>query len=73
MVEYKIDRSCDGYDVFFDGHPVGWVSFGDLRQLPDDRRPVTMLRMDKGTKYHDSLSAAKQYIETVYQREETTQ
>jgi hypothetical protein len=31
-----------------------------------------MLIMDKGTKYHDSMESAKRYIETVYQRKETT-
>jgi len=50
---------------------VGWLSFGDLRSLHEDRRPVTMLIMDKGTKYHDSMESAKRYIETVYQREVT--
>ena len=67
MVEYKIDRACDGQDVFFDGKKVGWLSFGDLRSLYEDRRPVTMLTMDKGTVYHDSMAAAKQYIDSVYQ------
>lgn len=71
MIEYKIDRDCNGYDVLFDGKKVGWLSFGDLRALPDKRRPVTMLTMDKGTKYHDNMDVAKQYIETVYQREQT--
>ena len=33
MIEYKIDRACDGQDVFFDGKKVGWLSFGDLRSL----------------------------------------
>jgi hypothetical protein len=72
MIEYKIDRACDGQDVFFDGKKVGWLSFGDLRSLYEDRRPVTMLIMDKGTKHHDNMDVAKQYIESVYQREVTT-
>jgi hypothetical protein len=72
MIVYKNDRACDGQDVFFDGKKVGWLSFGDLRSLYEDRRPVTMLIMDKGTKYHDSMESAKRYIETVYQRKETT-
>ena len=67
MVEYKIDRACDGHDVFFDGKQIGWLSFGDLRAMPEDRRPVTMLTMDKGTKYHDSMALAKEYIDSVYQ------
>lgn len=67
MIEYKIDRACDGQDVFFDGKKVGWLSFGDLRSLHEDRRPVTMLTMDKGTKHHDSMAAAKAYIDSVYQ------
>jgi hypothetical protein len=71
MIEYKIDRNCDGQDVFFDGKKVGWLSFGDLRSLYEDRRPVTMLIMDKGTKHHDNMDVAKQYIESVYQREQT--
>jgi len=71
MIEYKIDRACDGQNVLFDGQCVGWLSFGDLRDLPQDRRPVTMLAMDKGTKHHDSMAAAKQYIETVYKQRET--
>jgi hypothetical protein len=71
MIVYKNDRACDGQDVFFDGKKVGWLSFGDLRSLYEDRRPVTMLIMDKGTKYHDSMESAKRYIETVYQRETT--
>jgi hypothetical protein len=71
MIEYKINRACDGQDVFFDGKKVGLLSFGDLRSLYEDRRPVTMLIMDKGTKHHDSMDAAKQYIETVYKREVT--
>ena len=71
MIEYKIDRACEGYDVFFGGQCVGKVTLGDLRVLPQDRRPVTMLIMDKGTKHHDNLTAAKKYIYTVYQREET--
>ena len=71
MIEYKIDRACEGYDVFFDGKKVGWLSFGDLRSLYEDRRPVTMLIMDKGTKYHDNLSVAKEYIATVYKQQET--
>jgi hypothetical protein len=70
MIDYKLDRACDGQDVFFDGKKVGWLSFGDLRSLHEDRRPVTMLIMDKGTKYHDSMESAKRYIETVYQRKE---
>jgi len=70
MIDYKLDRACDGQDVFFDGKKVGWLSFGDLRSLYEDRRPVTMLIMDKGTKYHDSMESAKRYIETVYQRKE---
>ncbi len=70
MIVYKNDRACDGQDVFFDGKKVGWLSFGDLRSLYEDRRPVTMLIMDKGTKYHDSMESAKRYIETVYQRKE---
>jgi len=67
MIEYKIDRACDGYDVFFDGKKVGWLSFGDLRSLHEDRRPVTMLVTDKFTKGHDSMAAAKAYIDNVYQ------
>ena len=67
MVEYKIDRACDGQDVFFDGKKVGWLSFGDLRSLYEDRRPVTMLVTDKFTKSHDSMDAARQYIDSVYQ------
>ena len=67
MIEYKIDRACDGQDVFFDGKKVGWLSFGDLRSLHEDRRPVTMLVTDKGTKHHDSMAAAKEYIDSVYQ------
>ena len=70
MIEYKINRACDGQDVFFDGKKVGLLSFGDLRSLYEDRRPVTMLIMDKGTKHHDSMATAKHYIETVYQREQ---
>jgi hypothetical protein len=30
-----------------------------------------MLIMDKGTKYHDSMAAAKEYIEAVYKQQET--
>ena len=67
MIEYKIDRACDGQDVFFDGKKVGWLSFGDLRDMFEIRRPVTMLIMDKGTKYHDNMAAAKAYIEATYQ------
>jgi hypothetical protein len=72
MIDYKIDRACEGYDVLFDGQCVGKVTLGDLRALPEDRRPVTMLTMDKGTKHHESWIKAKQYIESVYQREQTT-
>lgn len=68
MIEYKIDRACDGQDVFFDGKKVGWLSFGDLRSLHEDRRPVTMLVMDRGTKHHDNMGAAKAYIEATYQQ-----
>lgn len=71
MIEYKINRACDGFDVLFDGHRVGTLSLGDLRAMPEDRRPVTMLTMDKGTKHHDNVEVAKEYIETVYQREQT--
>ena len=66
MIQYIINRACDGYDVLFDGQCVGTVSLGDLRAMPEDRRPVTMLTMDKGTKYHESWTTAKQYIESVY-------
>lgn len=67
MIVYKNDRSCDGQDVFFDGKKVGWLSFGDLRSLHEDRRPVTMLVTDKFTKSHDNMDAARQYIDSVYQ------
>jgi hypothetical protein len=64
MIEYRLDRPCDGQDIFFDGEKVGWMSFGDLRQMPQDRRPVTLI--GKGTKHHNSIADAQKYVETFY-------
>jgi len=65
MIEYKIDRNCGGQDIYFDGKRVGWLSFGDLREMPWNRRPETLL--GKGTQHHDSMEQAKQYVESFYQ------
>lgn len=65
MIEYRVDRACMGKDIYFDGEHVGWMSFGDLRQMPEDRRPITLL--GKSTKHHDSLEQAKQFVESFYQ------
>jgi hypothetical protein len=66
MIELKDDRDFMGKDVYFNGQRVGWMSFGDLRQSPEDRRPVTMLDAEKGTRYHQSQSAAVAFIENIY-------
>jgi hypothetical protein len=68
MIELKDDRDFMGKDVYFNGQRVGWMSFGDLRQLPEDRRPVTMLDAEKGTRYHQSHSAAVAFIENIYMK-----
>ena len=67
MIELKTDRDIMGMDVYFDGRRVGWLSFGDLRQSPEDRRPVTMLDAEKGARYHQNHSAAVAFIENIYQ------
>ena len=64
MIEYRLDRACDGQDIFFDGKKVGWMSFGDLRQVYEDRRPLTLI--GKGTKSHNSIAEAQQYVESFY-------
>lgn len=65
MIEFKVDRNCEGRDIYFDGEKVGWMSLGDLRQMPEDRRPITLL--GKSTNHHNSLEQAKQFVESFYQ------
>ena len=67
MIEIKPDKEYFGRDVFFDGHRVGWLGLGDYREAPQDRRPVTMLQMDRGTRYHKNIDEAIKFIEIVYQ------
>jgi len=71
MMEIKADREYLGKDVFFDGQRVGWMSLGDMREAPQDRRPRTMLEMDRGTMYHENYDAAIKYLETMYQTYKT--
>lgn len=63
MLELKDDRDIMGKDVFLNGQRIGWVSFGDLRAAHADRRPVTMLNTERGTRYHESFDAAVKFIE----------
>ena len=66
MIELKDDRDFMGKNVYFNGQRVGWLSLGDLRQSPDDRRPVSMLDAEKGARYHQSYSAAVAFIKDIY-------
>ena len=66
MIEYKIDRACDGQDVFFDGKKVGWLSLSVFRSPSEDKRPVVVLSMAGRVVDHDNMDEAKQYIDRVY-------
>ena len=66
MLELKTDRDVRGKDIFLNDECVGWVSYGDLRAFPADRKPVTMLRAERGTRYHASWDAAMKYINEFY-------
>lgn len=69
MLELKTDRDVRGKDIFLNGERVGWVSYGDLRDSYKDRRPVTMLKAERGTRYHDSWADAIKYINEFYKEE----
>lgn len=62
MIEYKPNHDYTGQDVFIDGDKVGVLLYGDLRQAPQDRSPVTMMNAEKGTRYHKDIQAAKEWI-----------
>lgn len=66
MLELITDRDVRGKDIFLNGERVGWVSYGDLREFPSDRKPVTMLHAENGTRYHESWAAAMKYINEFY-------
>lgn len=69
MLELKTDRDVRGKDIFLNGERVGWVSYGDLREFPADRKPVTMLKAERGTRYHASWADAVAYITEFYNEE----
>ena len=69
MLELRTDGDVRGKDIFLNGERVGWVSYGDLRDFPADRKPVTMLHAERGTRYHESWAAAMKYINEFYKEE----
>ena len=73
MLELITDRDVRGKDIFLNGERVGWVSYGDLRDFPSDRKPVTMLHAENGTRYHESWAAAMKYINEFYKEESHVQ
>ena len=73
MLELITDRDVRGKDIFLNGERVGWVSYGDLRDFPADRKPVTMLHAVNGTRYHESWEAAMKYINEFYKEESHVQ
>ena len=69
MLELITDTEVRGKDIFLNGERVGWVSYGDLRDFPADRKPVTMLHAERGTKHHASFADALAYIKEFYKEE----
>ena len=65
MIEYKSNHNYTGQDVFVDGDKVGALFYGDLRQAPQDRTPVTMMNAEKGTRYHKDIDTAKEWIKGI--------
>lgn len=66
LIEYKSNVHVSGYNVFVNGEKVGALLYGDCRLAPQDREFVTMLKAEKGTRYHKSMDSAKDYVKTVY-------
>lgn len=69
MLEFKHDRDIKGQDIYLNGSRIGWVSFGDCRKMPKDRRPVTILNCEKVAKHHKSYNDALEYIKSMYKEE----
>lgn len=68
MMELKNDSDFRGKDVYVDGERVGWLGLGDMRVSHADRRPVTMLAIERGTtRFHENYEAAVAYIKDIYQ------
>jgi hypothetical protein len=65
MINYKLNHNYTGQDIFFNGEKVGALFYGDLTQSPQDRTPVTMINVEKGTRYHKDIQTAKEWIKNI--------